>query len=252
MPQKFCTLSCIEAFSMDRLPQSGVWQLWKMHGVFPLETDVHSVLISRCSHRPSLRLRSARTDAEVVEHDRSCECEMLMAVALNNWSDVFYSCHVFFLRLKISGCSWIIHEHKIICIIPVQHFRFAQKRLWNKMNSLKLTKLNCMGCIVFEGIFMQLLCTWVFKRIVHLKMYIWLKYTDPQAVQDVDEFVSSSKPIWRKSALHHLLTNGSSSVNGCRQDESSLPIILLSLGKKSFHLNQERNLHRSSTVYKWN
>ncbi len=107
MPQKFCTLSCIEAFSMDRLPQSAAWQLWKMHGVFPLETDVHSVLISRCSHRPSLRLRSARTDAEVVEHDRSCECEMLMAVALNNWSDVFYSCHVFFFSAwKFQG----VHE----------------------------------------------------------------------------------------------------------------------------------------------
>ncbi len=36
---------------------------------------------------------------------------------------------------------------------------------------------------------------------------------------DVDEFVSSSKQIWRNVALHHLLTNGSSAVNGCRQNE---------------------------------
>lgn len=110
----FSTLGCIEALSMGRFPQSCVWQLWKMHGVYPLEADVHFILISHCSHRPSLRLRSARTDAEVVEHDRSCECEMLTAVALNNWSDVFYSCYVFFLSLKISGCLWIIHEHKIM------------------------------------------------------------------------------------------------------------------------------------------
>ncbi len=36
-----------------------------------------------------------------------------------------------------------------------------------------------------------------------------------QAVQDVDEFVSSSNV-----ALHHLLRNGCSAVNGCRQNES--------------------------------
>ncbi len=31
------------------------------------------------------------------------------------------------------------------------------------------------------------------------------KYTHPKAIQD--EFVSSSEKIWRKVALHHLLTN---------------------------------------------
>ncbi len=35
-----------------------------------------------------------------------------------------------------------------------------------------------------------------------------------------DEFVSLSEQIWRDLALHHLLTNGSSEVNGCRQNES--------------------------------
>ncbi len=41
-----------------------------------------------------------------------------------------------------------------------------------------------------------------------------------QANQDIDEFVSSSKQIWRNLALHHLLTNESSAVNGCRPNES--------------------------------
>uniref|UniRef100_A0A672LAC2 PHD finger protein 14 n=1 Tax=Sinocyclocheilus grahami TaxID=75366 RepID=A0A672LAC2_SINGR len=41
---------------------------------------------------------------------------------------------------------------------------------------------------------------------------IWQKLTNPQAIQDVDEFVCS--------ALHHLLIIGSSAVNGCRQNES--------------------------------
>ncbi len=39
-------------------------------------------------------------------------------------------------------------------------------------------------------------------------------------IQDIDEFVSSSEQIWRNVALHHLLTNGSSAVNGCRQNET--------------------------------
>ncbi len=49
-----------------------------------------------------------------------------------------------------------------------------------------------------------------FKGIVHLKM------TSLGAIQDVDEFVSSSKQFWRNLALHQLLTNKYSAVNGCR------------------------------------
>ncbi len=40
------------------------------------------------------------------------------------------------------------------------------------------------------------------------------------SIQDVDEFVFLSEQIWRNVALRHLLTNGSSAVNGCRQNES--------------------------------
>ncbi len=46
------------------------------------------------------------------------------------------------------------------------------------------------------------------------------KCTHSQALPDVDEFVSSLKHIRKNAALHHLLTNGSSAVNGCRQNES--------------------------------
>ncbi len=42
----------------------------------------------------------------------------------------------------------------------------------------------------------------------------------PQAIQDVDEVVSSLQQVWRNLALNHLLTNGSSAVNGCCQNES--------------------------------
>ncbi len=39
-------------------------------------------------------------------------------------------------------------------------------------------------------------------------------------IQDVDEFVSWSEHFWRNVGLNHLLTNGSTEVNGCRQNES--------------------------------
>ncbi len=52
------------------------------------------------------------------------------------------------------------------------------------------------------------------KNLNLLKMYSTL------ALQDVCMFVCSLEEIWRNVALHHLLTNGSSAVNGCRQNES--------------------------------
>ncbi len=47
-------------------------------------------------------------------------------------------------------------------------------------------------------------------------LFMWAMYL---AIQDIDEFASSSEQIWWNLALHHLLTNGSSALNGCRQNE---------------------------------
>ncbi len=55
--------------------------------------------------------------------------------------------------------------------------------------------------------------------IVHPKMKMRWTCTHSQAIQDVDKFVSSLEQIWR-NAWHHLLTNGSSVLNGCHQNES--------------------------------
>ncbi len=57
------------------------------------------------------------------------------------------------------------------------------------------------------------------KEIIQKLKMCW-EYTYPQSIQEVVEFVSSSNQIYRNVALYHLLTNGSSSVNGCRQNES--------------------------------
>ncbi len=49
---------------------------------------------------------------------------------------------------------------------------------------------------------------------------------------------------WRNVAFHQCLSNGCSAVNGCRQNGSP------NGPKKCSGLNQEINLHRSSSVYK--
>ncbi len=54
---------------------------------------------------------------------------------------------------------------------------------------------------------------------LHLKKCFTQIFAHPQTIQEVDEFVSSSEQMWRNLALHHLLTNDSSVVNGCRQKE---------------------------------
>ncbi len=57
----------------------------------------------------------------------------------------------------------------------------------------------------------------VLKGLVNPKMNICWIYS--HSIQNVDEFVSSWEQILRNVALHHLLTDGSSAVNGCRQNE---------------------------------
>ncbi len=65
-----------------------------------------------------------------------------------------------------------------------------------------LDTLKCMNVIVFTYI----LGNSSSKNENFLEMYL-------------DEAFSSSQQIWRNLALHHLLSNGSSAVNGCRQNE---------------------------------
>ncbi len=49
-----------------------------------------------------------------------------------------------------------------------------------------------------------------------VKTQLYIQVMHPQTIQDV----SSSEQIWRNVALHHCLSNGSSAVNGCRQNQS--------------------------------
>ncbi len=79
-----------------------------------------------------------------------------------------------------------------------------------------ITVKACTAC--FMDIFFSSFS--VLLRIVHPKMKMFPKCTLLQLIKGVSEFVSSSEQIWRNSALLHLLTNGSSAVNGCRQNES--------------------------------
>ncbi len=83
-----------------------------------------------------------------------------------------------------------------------------------KKKSLNKMRTNCNLILHFWVIYSFI------KGVMYPKMKICWKFTHPQAIQDVDEFVLSPEQIWRNVALHHLLTNGSSAVNGCRQNES--------------------------------
>ncbi len=55
------------------------------------------------------------------------------------------------------------------------------------------------------------------KKIIFFQILI---FVETLLIRDVDEFVCWSEQIWRNVALHHLLTNGSTAVNGCRHNES--------------------------------
>ncbi len=59
------------------------------------------------------------------------------------------------------------------------------------------------------------------KETVHSKNLIYLKFTHPKAIHNVDGLVSSWEQIWRHLELHHFLSNGSSAANGCRQSPNS-------------------------------
>ncbi len=57
--------------------------------------------------------------------------------------------------------------------------------------------------------------------IIWFWVFICIKLHTLKAIQHVNEFVSSSEHIRINLALHHLLNNESSVVNGCRQSEYS-------------------------------
>jgi len=79
---------------------------------------------------------------------------------------------------------------------------------WEFLNiSVSLQNENCAGQ-TYDRI--------KYTVLTHPKMKICWTFTDPQAIQDVDEFVSFPEKIWRNWILHYLLTSGSSAVNGCR------------------------------------
>ncbi len=85
------------------------------------------------------------------------------------------------------------------------------------------------------------------KEMVHPEMKTSWKCTRPKAIQDVDEFVSSSEQIWRNVALHHLLTSGASAVNGCRSTKAFLSL------NCCFWLKYESSIHKNafSSVTDW-
>ncbi len=94
--------------------------------------------------------------------------------------------------------------------------------LYAKQRKVFTLQFN-MYCLNMKRVWFPFLCacTGIIKGIQSKIQICWKMHSviSPQAIQNVDEFVSSSEQIWRNLVLHHLLTNGSSAVNGCRQNE---------------------------------
>ncbi len=108
----------------------------------------------------------------------------------------------------------LVKQHPVInsTVLVSLGFRWLSSHAPTELNvfnlSLKVHEMNYISCCVYSNCSVQ---CWIQSRMFVLH---------PQAIQDVDEFVSLSEQIWRNWALHHLFTNGSSAVNGCRQNES--------------------------------
>ncbi len=75
------------------------------------------------------------------------------------------------------------------------------------------TLIYCIYKIVIE----QLYTVKELYIVIHPKIKICWKLAHPQAIQNVNKFVSSAEQIWKYVVLHDSLTNGSSVANVCRQ-----------------------------------
>ncbi len=112
----------------------------------------------------------------------------------NSFDFVFSKCFVYFSESSLFKYSRCFHHST-----------------WQKLIAETLITQNKMHFCMND-------CT----ELAPLKEFIQkCKCTLLQAIQDVEEFVSSSEQIWRNTAFLHLLTDGSSAVNGCRQNECS-------------------------------
>ncbi len=71
------------------------------------------------------------------------------------------------------------------------HLEFAWEVVWSMLKPLISQSRATLSGTRFAEI-------WDINGTVDLKIKIWLKYTHSQAIQDVDEFASSTEWIWKK------------------------------------------------------
>ncbi len=103
----------------------------------------------------------------------------------------------------------------------VKCFSRKENRICYSLLHTKTTKKvkSYIFCIIAISIITESVLAWYRRWLNSSCKNVCLKCTPPQAIQNVDEFVTSSKQIRKNLASHHLLTNGSSAVNGCRQNK---------------------------------
>ncbi len=83
----------------------------------------------------------------------------------------------------------------------------TQKRTLILFGNLKINLKILCGFLRGEAYKLKRRVKWKLNKVKPCFLFF---FTYPQAIQVVDEFVSTSEQIWRNLALHNLLTNGSS------------------------------------------
>ncbi len=134
----------------------------------------------------------------------------LLGFSVGLWLHVVNKAYMWYSYAYIAFCTFVLdivdYETEWCCLCPATWYDYHT-------GILKTAYIYCPCVLCGEKII-------VLKGIVYPKNWLCWKRTPPQTFQDVIEFVSSYELIWRNLALHQLLTNASSAVNGCRQNES--------------------------------
>ncbi len=150
-------------------------------------------------------------------------------IAIWTYSLFIYMCYVLSFPFHQRFNSFIDFHFLIVWYFSFPGFT---SRFWNKVARLWISVLckdvtmklvQQIKSLKFSIFHPKVLLIWIFPfkiMLIYWIIEICWKLNHPYTIQDVDEFVSSSEQIWRNLALRHLLTNGSSAVNGCRQNES--------------------------------
>ncbi len=177
---------------------------------------------ARCVRCSALLHRPQSSVPDVRESPERCGCSVSSRPPADRWQMVSH-CSVFHKLRKLSLIDGSGEVKSLLEFGQLQDNNlktslkklfYKKKKLINNKNMVHNMNINkitfYLDILIPFLILMNFLLSFCFE-IVHT---IYSPSGHPR-------WVSSSKQIWRNLALHHFLTNGSSALNGCHQNESS-------------------------------